>query len=153
MKQILIAAACAAVLLSTAHAQSTPAKKPVSRDELRACMNSESDIGTRRQAVEVRVKQSREEVAGIQAEAAELSDELKRLQQDGEPSAKMERFDRKVKAHNARAKVVNEKGSTVRAELEAISASVKAYNETCGGITFLPEDRDAILKEREAAKK
>jgi len=153
MKQISIAAICAAVLLSTAHAQTAPAKKPVSRDELRACMTSEDEIGARRQAIDVRLKQSRDEVAGIQAEAAELSDELKRLQQDGEPSAKMERFDRKVRAHNVRAKTVNDKAAGVRTDLEALSASVKDYNAKCGGIAFLPEDKEAILKEREAAKK
>lgn len=138
----------AAVTLNGALAQTKP-DKPVTRDELRACMNSESTIATRRKELEARAKVNGEELAAIRAEAQELKDEQERV---GDDSRRIERFERKVKAHNARVQASRTTGDAFRTDLDAMNKSVVAHNEKCGGITFLPEDKEAILKEREAAK-
>ena len=57
-----------------------------------------------------------------------------------------------MKAHNTRVQAARTNGEAFRADLDSMNKSVVAHNEKCGGITFLPEDKEAILKEREAAK-
>lgn len=143
--------AAIAVQTVQAQAQAKPAKL-VSRDELRVCMNSESELAARRKASEARANQNREEAAAIRAEAQELTDERQRIGE--EEYTKLERFvNRKVKPHNVRVKAAQDAAEAFRAELESLNKSVVAYNEQCGGISFRPEDKEAILKEREAAKK
>lgn len=153
MKPIPISSLGAALLLTAvavngAFAQ-TKSDKPVTRDELRACMNSESTIATRRKELEARAKVNGDELAAIRAEAQELKDEQERV---GDDSRRLDRFERKVKAHNARVQASRTTGDAFRADLDAMNKSVVSHNEKCGGITFLPEDKEAILKEREAAK-
>jgi hypothetical protein len=141
----------AAIAVQTVQAQTKPAKL-VSRDELRVCMNSESELAARRKAMEPRAAQNREEAAAIRAEAQELTEERQRIGE--EEYTKQERFmARKVKPHNARVKAAQDKAEAYRADLESLNKSLVAYNEQCGGITFRAEDKEAILKERETATK
>jgi hypothetical protein len=140
----------AVIALHGAQAQ-TQAKpgKLVTRDELRTCMNSEATIATRRKELEARAKVNGEEVASIRAEAEELKAERERM---GDDTRNLDRFERKVKTHNTRVQAARTNGDAFRADLDGMNKSVVAHNEKCGGITFLPEDKEAILKEREAAK-
>jgi hypothetical protein len=126
-----------------------PAPKLVTRDELRACMNSEAELATRRQAIEARAKVNRDEAAAIRAEAAELKEEGEKLADTDKP---MDRFNRKIRAHNLRVSGSQATAAAFNADLDALNKSVVGYNQQCGGITFLPEDKEAILKERGAAK-
>lgn len=123
--------------------------KLVTRDELRACMNSEATIAARRKELETRAKVNGDEAASIRAEAEELKAEQERM---GEDSRNLDRFNRKVKAHNNRVQLSRTNAEAFRTDLDGMNKSVLAHNEKCGGISFLPEDKAAILKEREAAK-
>ena len=136
------------IALQGVQAQTKP-EKLVTRDELRVCMNSEATIATRRKELESRAKVNGEEAASIRAEADELKAEQERMGDDGR---NQDRFNRKVKAHNTRVQAARTNGEAFRADLDSMNKSVVAHNEKCGGITFLPEDKEAILKEREAAK-
>ena len=141
----------AAGAVQTAQAQTKPAKV-VSRDELRACMNSEADLAARRKATEERAAKNRDEAAAIRAEAQELNEEKARIGEDDH--TRLERFvSRKVKPHNVRVKAAQENAEAFKAELESLNKGLIAYNDQCGGISYSKEDKDAILKEREAAKK
>src|SRR4051812_33945348 len=91
----------AAIGIHTALAQTAPAQKLVTRDELRACMSGEDELAKRKQAIEAVAKTNRDEAAAIRTEAAELKAEGEKLEEDQKP---MDRFERKVKAHNARVK-------------------------------------------------
>jgi uncharacterized protein (DUF3084 family) len=139
----------AAVALHAAQAQTKPAKT-VTRDELRVCMNSESDLKTRREALEALKSRNNDEAAAIKAEAEQMAEDQKKVGQD---ENRMEKFNRRVKAHNERVKAANANVASFRTEAETLNAGLVAYNDQCGGITFHKEDKDAILKEREAAKK
>jgi hypothetical protein len=140
----------AAFTLQGAQAQTKPARL-VTRDELRACMNSESDLAGRRKALEARGQQNREEAAAIRAEGAELAEEQKRFEDD---ATRMERFiNRRVKPHNLRVKTAQAGAESLRVDLEGLNKSLMAHNEQCGGITFRAEDKEAILKERESPSK
>ncbi len=139
----------ATVVLTSVQAQTQPAPRLVTRDELRTCMNSETDVMAQRQAMTPRSQKNGDEAAAIRAEAQELAQEQKRLEEDQKP---MDRFGRKVKAHNERVKAAQAGADAFRAELEAVNKALVAYNDQCGGISYLPEDKAAILKEREPAK-
>jgi hypothetical protein len=151
MKSIvfLAAAVAASSVLSLAQAQTKPAKI-VTKDELRACMNSEADLATRRQGMEPRNKANTEEAASIRAEQEQLAAEKQKLEDSNE---NMDRFNRKVKNHNARIQAARANAEAFRADLESLNKGLVAHNDQCGGISFRAEDKEAILKEREAAKK
>lgn len=138
----------AAFMFQAAHAQTPPARL-VTRDELRTCMNSEVTLATRRKELEARSKVNGEEASAIRTEADELKTEQEKIIADNAP---MERFNRKVKAHNARILSARTTADAFKAELETLNKSLVAHNGRCGGISFLQEDKDAILKEREGAK-
>ncbi|MDP3761781.1 MAG: hypothetical protein Q8R01_14830 [Ramlibacter sp.] len=138
----------AAIALQPAQAQ-TKQDKVVTRDELRTCMNSEVTLATRRKELEARGKVNGEEAASIRAEAEQLKAEQEKIVAD---SAPMDRFNRKVKAHNERILAARTQADAFKGELETLNKSLVAHNERCGGISFRPEDKEAILKEREAAK-
>lgn len=134
--------------LQAAQAQAQ-APREVTRDELRVCMISEGQLATRSQAVEARAKGNRDEGDAIRAEAQQLAQEQKRIVADNGP---MDRFNRKVKAHNARVQLARTEADSVRGELEATNQALVAYNQQCGGISYRVEDKEAILKEREPVK-
>jgi uncharacterized protein involved in exopolysaccharide biosynthesis len=132
-----------------AQAQSS-AGKVVTRDELRTCMNTEGDLTTRRHTLEERGKVNRDEAVAINTEKEELDAEAKRVESG---SGNADRFSRRVKAYNTRVQTARGHSDALRTDMEALNKSLVAYNEQCGGISYSKEDKDAILKERETAKK
>lgn len=109
-------------------------------------MATEPDLLARKQAVDARNKLQREEAAAIRAASDELKAEHEKLEESNAPT---EKFQRKVKAHNARVQAAAE---SFRADLETLNKALFAYNESCGSISFSVQDKEAILKERAAAK-
>lgn len=65
----------------------------------------------------------------------------------------MDRFNRRVKTHNARVQVARANAESFRTDLESLNKALVAHNEGCGGVSFRIEDKEAILKERESAPK
>lgn len=148
-----LSASASVLLVATfawpAQAQTKPSRM-VNRDELRACMASESDLSSRRAAMEERNKVIGAENAQIKAQGEELKEEKERLERDQKP---MERFERKVKAYNARVLAARNTADAFQADLVALNQGLVAHNDKCGGISYDPDDKAAILKEREAGKK
>jgi uncharacterized protein (DUF3084 family) len=128
-----------------APAQTTP--KIATRDELRACMNSETDLGKQREGLEARTKQLNEEAAAVRTEEEELAAEQKRVEQSSMPMAR-DRFDRKIRQHNARVTAGKQQSEALKAGLEDLKKGMEAHNTKCGGIAFDPADKAAILKEQ-----
>ena len=154
MKIISTTAICTSLLLCSiawpvVQAQ-TATPRPIARDELRVCMNSEGELAGKRQALEARGKRQAEEAAAIRVEADAMTEERDALQQR---QASMDRFERKVREHNLRIKTAQAGADAVRAERETLNQALLAYNASCGLVSFSVEDKEAILKEREAAKK
>jgi predicted RNase H-like nuclease (RuvC/YqgF family) len=127
------------------------APRVVSRDELRTCMNTESTLLERRKALEARAATNQAEVVAIRAEAAKMAEDQKAV--DAEDERKVRAFKRVIDAHNARVQAANTARETFRTDLDSLNKGLVSYNETCGSIAFKKEDKDAILKEREAAAK
>lgn len=112
-------------------------------------MATEPDLLARKQAVDARNKLQREEAAAIRAASDELKAEHEKLEESNAPT---EKFQRKVKAHNARVQAAQAAAESFRADLETLNKALFAYNESCGSISFSVQDKEAILKERAAAK-
>lgn len=139
--------ALAALAAGAALAQTQPAPRVVSRDELRACMATEATFPARRQALQTRNQMQNELGAQLQADTQALEAEKKDAEGD---ARKMERFNRKVKAHNEKFDAARAALAAFNADMEALNKDIEAHNAKCAAIAFRPEDREAILKERAA---
>lgn len=152
-KATLIAAASLA-FAAGAFAQAAPAAKParmVSKDELRVCMNNEVAIAATRKDLEAKRNANQAEQAAIRAEAQTMAEDQKNLDESND--RRVREFKRRVDTHNERVKASNAALAAYRTDVEGLNKMAIAYNEQCAGISFLSEDKEAILKEREAAQK
>ena len=143
-----VLALCAAALVPLAVQAQTAEPKIATRDELRVCMNAEADLLKQREAIDARIQQNNAENAAIKTEADELAQEKTRAEQSTMPMAR-DRFERKVRQHNARVDASRAKSEAARGELETLKKNLDEHNHKCGGMAFKPEDKAAILKERE----
>jgi vacuolar-type H+-ATPase subunit I/STV1 len=146
----LAAAACGIVLAATlpaARAQSAPARV-VNRDELRECLASGDSIRARQQDLDQRNKRAAEDLAAMRAEAAELTEEKKRL--EDHPDAPRARFERRLLAYNAKLPAEKANAEAFKADLDAFNTALAEHNATCGHVAASTADREAVQKEREA---
>jgi hypothetical protein len=146
----LAAAVCGLVLATTlpaARAQSASGRV-VTRDELRACLASADSIRARQQDLDQRNKHAVEDLAAMRAEAAELAEEKKRL--EDHPDAPRARFERRLLAYNAKLPAEKANAEAFKADLDAFNTAREQHNATCGHIAASTADREAVQKEREA---
>lgn len=143
--------AALAIAYGSAGAQAAKPTKLVTKDELRVCVASEAELATRRQAIEAKKTGNTAEVAAIKLESTEMAEEQKNIDESND--RKVREFKRKVTAHNDRVKAANASSEAFGKELDSFNKALVAYNDSCGGISYSREDKEAILKEREAAGK
>jgi chromosome segregation ATPase len=148
---VLGLALLAPAAVPSALAQSAP-PRTVSRDELRACMDSEDNLKAKRADLEARAKRNSDEAGAINKEGEDLKEEQKRVEDSTLPMAR-DRFDRRVRQYQARIKAAKEQEAAVNTGIEDLKKAIDEHNTRCNGIAFLPEDKAAILKEREAKGK
>ena len=137
------------VTLQYAQAQ-TAAPRMINRDELRACMDSESQIAARREAADARSKAQVAEHSAIRTEREAIQAEHKRVE---EGSGSRDRLERRVRVFNDRLKAANDVQAQISAELDSIGKALGEHNARCSGTAYKDEDKEAILKERAAAGK
>jgi hypothetical protein len=154
MKHIatLSIAALAAALAIPAAAQTPAPTKTLTRDEYRACMDNQDTLKARADAIKERTAKLREEGDAIKAEDEQLQAEQKRVEDSSVMGAR-DRFERKVKAHNARARAAEDVSKTLRADAEKWTADLDAHNGKCSNVSVNREDREAVDKDRAAAGK
>jgi predicted nuclease with TOPRIM domain len=152
LKTTFLLAAGGALLSAglTAQAQSAPARV-VTRDELRACMDSGDNIRARQQELDQRNKRAAEDLAAMRAEAAELAEDKKRL--EDHPDQPRARFERRLLAYNAKLPAEKANADAFKADLEAFNTALATHNTQCGHIAASSTDREAVQKEREAKAK
>jgi hypothetical protein len=154
-KSTLLLAACgvfsAAAAAQTAQAQSAPARV-VTRDELRACMDSGDSIRARQQDLDARNKRAGEDLVAMRAEAEELAQEKKRFEDHPEAPGRA-RFERRLLAYNAKLPAEKANAEAFKADYDAFNVALAAHNTQCGHIAATTADREAVQKEREAKAK
>jgi hypothetical protein len=144
-----------AALALSAAAQAPAQKRIGTRDELRACMKSDDDLQLRQKALRERVDKLGIEAKAIQAEGEELLPDQKRLDEPDAPSGPArQRIERKLKAHELRVKAAKQAEATFESDRQAFDKDAAGWREQCSNtVSFDAKDNEAVLKEREAAKK
>lgn len=143
-----------AALAFPAAAQAPAKKKLGTRDELRACMNSEADIQARQKTLKERAEKLGEEAKALRLETEELAPEQKRMEADDWATGPARtRLERKIKAHDNRLKAAQEAEAAFDTDRQAFEKDLAGWREKCITVSFDPDDKEAVLKEREAAKK
>jgi chromosome segregation ATPase len=151
------AAALGCALLATtfvppaAHAQSAP-PRAATRDELRACMDSEDNLKAKRADLEARAQRNSDDAAAINKDGAALKEEQQHAEESTLPMAR-DRFERRVRQYQARIAAAKESEAGVRTGMEDLKKAIDEHNTRCNGISFRPEDKAAILQERAAKGK
>jgi uncharacterized protein (DUF3084 family) len=138
-------------LAALAQAQ-TPPNKIITRDEFRSCMDNQDTLKAKADSIKERGAKLNAESDAIRAEDDELKVEQKRVEDSSMPLAR-ERFDRKVKAHSNRVKAAEAESAKLRAEADQVSKELDAHNAKCSNVSISKDDREAVMKEREAAGK
>lgn len=154
-KLSLSLAAVAALLPLAVHAQQAPAAagRTGTIDEFRACLNTQDEIEARQGPLRQRVGQLSKTAESLNAQAAELEEEAKRLTEGGATSGRRARHERKERAFQQEAeahRVAQEAFNADRAKLESDFA---AFREKCANVAYLQDDVEKVRKEREAAGK
>jgi hypothetical protein len=150
----LLPIACGALLAAfslAAVAQDAP-KKTLTRDELRACLDNQDTLKARGETIKQRTAKLQEESDAIKAEDDQLRQEQKRAEESSMPGVR-DRFERKVRQHTSRIKAAEEEGKAVRADADAFTKDLDAHNGKCSNVAVSRDDREAVMKEREAAGK
>lgn len=151
----LLAIACGALvaLALPAVAQDGPAKKTLTRDQYRACLDSADKLKARGEDIKARTDKLKSEIDAISAENDEIQ-KLEQKQKDMVMSAgDQRRFERRKAANTARGKASDEAKKTLTDDMASYTKEVEAYNGGCTGVSVYPQDREAVEKEREAAGK
>jgi hypothetical protein len=154
MKHTLLLSLSLAALPGTVLAQQpqdAPART-LTRDEYRACMDNQDALKARADAIRERTGKLSQEGEAIKAEDQQLQEEQKRVEDSSLPGMR-DRFERKVKAHNARVRAADDQGKALQADAKKFSEDLDAHNAKCANVGVNREDREAVTKEREAAGK
>lgn len=146
-----LAAAFSLAAFAQASAPAAPTKT-ITRDEFRACMNNQDALKAKADSIKERGAKLTAEGESIRAEEEQLKAEQKRVEDSSFPGAR-ERFDKKVRVHQNRIKAAEEESAKLRAEAGQITTDLDAHNAKCANVAVNKDDRDAVMKEREAAGK
>lgn len=159
MTHPLHSTALAALALATAlsaplaHAQAAAPRK-VDRNELRACLDDGDSIRARNDALKARSEQIRAVNAELKTESEDIQREIER--QEKNPSMMglgRDRLERRKAAFGNKVAAAKADAEKFGPDAEALNKDLDAYNQRCSGISYDPADREAIMKEREAAGK
>lgn len=149
--RILIAAWSLAALNAVAAEPSPKSPKFATREEIRGCMNSEEELSVSLKRLDGYISENRLALARMQAEAAEIAENQRRLDTTDEKA--VDAFNTKVSDHNKRVQEVNSQAESFKVKGEAHNADSLAHNKRCATLVYRIDDRNAILKERQGKSK
>jgi chromosome segregation ATPase len=135
--------------LSAAAAQTLQLKKdapqPLTRDELRACMDNEDSLQQRKRAQEAEraaIARENDEVSRL---GRQLAEDARRT--DTHDFSKVDGYNDRATAHDARLAALNARVERFNADVEQLNKEGAAHVERCAARPYDVADRDAILKE------
>lgn len=155
----LVAAATLAATSLPSAAQTQPAGRKVNRDELRTCLNDGDSLKARSDALKARVDQAKPKQEELQAEKDAIDQEIKRQESGTNQSigiatgSSRDRLERRKRMYEAKVQEVRADAEKINADADQLKKDLDKYNQSCAGITYDREDREAIDKERAAAGK
>ena len=145
----------AAVALSAAsavcsHAQTLGIKKdapvPLSRAELRVCMEREDELDARSAALKRAHEEQDAGMVRISKSAAALSESLRKL--DNYDQAAVDAHNEQARQHDAAVEISNKRADALNAAAKAFNTDSADLLAQCNTRPYMQPDKDAILKER-----
>lgn len=150
MRAIHALAILSALAAGTSQAQNLNLKGdkvlPLSREELRACMDTEDGINDRSSKLDAQLRELDAESVAISKAAQALSDALRAVDA-GDPES-VEAHNVKARAHDARVEAYNQRTSTYNGQVKANNKERADWLARCATRTYKQSDKEAILKER-----
>jgi len=143
----------AAAALPLAQAQTLNVGRKVNRDELRECLDAGDSIKVRNEDLKGRSARINAVSDELKAEADAIKQESERLEGSSSLLGGRDRLERRKHAYGQKLAGVKADAEKFRPESDALNKDVAAYNQRCSDISYSKEDREAIMKEREASKK
>lgn len=133
-----------------AHAQavklSPSARAPMTRDELRRCLDEEASLLQRRQAQDSERHAIERENSALAQQAAQLADDLKRT--DTHDFSKVDDYNARATAHEQRAAALIQRVDAFNADVTALNVEGNRHLAQCAARPYAEEDRAAVLNER-----
>lgn len=126
-----------------------PGKAPplrlLSRAELRACMNRETTLQQRQDALVVAQAAHTAEISTLSEEAKRLAEELKAL--DTTDDIAVDEYNRRNAERNERVGKANARAEALNATGAELQSDNADYMKECVARPYLQSDRDALLRE------
>ena len=119
---------------------------PLTRDELRGCMNRDDVLAARQSQIDDERRMNDRESASIARESATLSDEFRRL--DSADTAAVAAYNQRTMEHNQRVDAHNLRVNDANEAARQLNRDQADMTATCGARTYYQSDRDAILWQR-----
>jgi hypothetical protein len=146
--QVLIPVLAAAICIPLS-AYSNPTlptvRKPLSRVELRTCIQREEELGRRQDGVRQAQDEHQLSSAKLSAEAIELSRILRAT--DPNDAAAVDLYNQRNDARNAQVDTHNRRAEALNAVLADLQEAEADFLATCASRPFLQSDESAVLKE------
>ncbi|MFL6694325.1 MAG: hypothetical protein ACJ8GO_15345 [Ramlibacter sp.] len=143
----------AAAALPLAHAQTLNVGRKVNRDELRECLDAGDSIKARNEDLKARSARINTVSEELKVEADAIKQESERQEGSSSLLGGRDRLERRKQAYGQKLASVKAEAEKFTPEADALNKDLAAYNQRCSGISYSKEDREAIMKEREAPKK
>jgi hypothetical protein len=143
---------CIILFNSLAQAAERPKQlKYASREQLRACDDSEARLKSMRSAVDNMIAQYNSQRAQVQASRQAL--ELEQAQINHQDDEQVRAFEEKMAAHNQFVESFNLLAHQTAARSDAYNEESETYNQSCATMVFRIEDRNALNLEKSQLKK
>jgi len=148
---LLLAARIALAALACACAQAQTLKlgkeapAPLTREELRRCLDREGSLQQRKRAQEAERVQIARENQEVALAAQQLADDLRRT--DTRDFSRVDGYNARATAHEARRAALNARIGRFNADVEQLNADGAEHLRQCASRPYDPADREAILNE------
>lgn len=130
-------------------ASQPPARAWATRDQLRACLDTEAALKERFRAIDASSTAHEKMFDEVEAEATRIEALHSQLDHDSETSVKA--FNVLVKDHNLHVKQLNQDAADTKPAADAYNADMVAFDHQCAGQMYRIEDMEAVTRERKKA--
>jgi hypothetical protein len=138
------------VLLATLPASAQPVPKVSTREEYRACLEEQERMAPKLSVLKARHVEHNADLKSLQDESKAHAETQSTL--DSYDQEAVDAYNAKSDTLNLRAEELNKRAEKYDKEMAEYNASISAMNKRCAGMVFLLRDRDAVARERAAAK-
>ena len=127
-----------------------PVPKVSTREEYRACLEEQEKMAPRLSLLKARHVEHNADLKKLQDASKAHAETQATL--DAYDNEAVDAFNARSEALNLRAEELNKHAESYDKQMADYNAGVSAMNKRCAGMVFLLRDRDAVARERAAAK-